>query len=137
MSSEFIWPVRVYYEDTDAGGVVFYANYLKYFERGRSEWLNHLGIDQARLFEQGIAFAVKKADVDYKRPARLNDQLQVVSRLSEITGTSLTFLQSVYRSDDRSQPLCKALIKAVCLKLDTFTPCRIPALVKEELQRVS
>jgi len=137
MSNEFIWPVRVYYEDTDAGGVVFYANYLKFFERGRSEWLNHLGIDQARLFEQQIAFAVRKAEVDYFRPARLNDQLQVVSRINEIRGTSLTFQQSVYQTGDRSQPLCEAVIKAVCLKLDTFTPCRIPALVREELQRVS
>jgi len=72
MPIEFVWPIRVYYEDTDAGGVVFYANYLKFFERARTEWLNHLGVDQSELLQQNIAFAVKHVDIDYKFPARLN-----------------------------------------------------------------
>ena len=137
MSSEFIWPIRVYYEDTDAGGVVFYANYLKFFERARSEWLNHLGIDQAVLLTSDIAFAVKKADVDYVKPAKLNDQLEVVSQITEMRGASLTFQQQIFLLGDRQQLLCQAKIKVVCLKLETFTPCRVPAAVREELQRVS
>ena len=137
MSIEFIWPVRVYYEDTDAGGVVYYANYLKFFERARSEWLNHLGIDQARLLVEDIAFVVKNADVDFNRPARLNDELEVVSRITKMRGVSLKFEQQLYIKGDRQQVMCEGRIKVACLKLESFTPCRIPAAVREELQRVS
>lgn len=136
MSIEFIWPIRVYYEDTDAGGVVFYANYLKYIERARTEWLNHLGIDQVSLLSEGIAFMVKNVAIDYKMPAKLNDQLQVVSRISELSGASLTFQQSIYLKDktEKQNLLCEATVKVLSLKLKSFTPCRIPANVKKELQ---
>lgn len=133
---EFIWPIRVYYEDTDAGGVVYYANYLKFFERARSEWLNHLGIDQAKLLSENIAFVVKNANVDFNTPARLNDSLEIVTRITQMRGVSLVFQQQLFRSDDRQKPLCQADIKVACLQLESFTPCRIPAAVKEELQRV-
>jgi len=137
MSSEFIWPLRVYYEDTDAGGVVYYANYLKFFERGRSEWLNQLGIDQPKLLAENIVFVVKHADVDFITPARLNDELVVVTRIIEMRGVSLVFQQQLFRRGDRHKALCEAKIKVACLKLESFTPCRIPAAVREELQRVS
>ena len=142
MSSEFIWPIRVYYEDTDAGGVVFYANYLKFFERARSEWLNHLGIDQAELLADDRAFAVTKADVDYRKPARLNDELEIVTQVVELAGASLTFRQQLFFRRDRhtrheQQLICDALIKVVCLRLSTFTPCRLPVSVKKEIQRAS
>lgn len=141
MSIEFIWPVKVYYEDTDAGGVVYYANYLKFFERARSEWLNSLGIDQAELLSADIAFAVKRAQIDYIKPARLNDDIHVVTKVSELTGASITFNQQIFlgsHSDPtNSVILCKALIKVVCLKLASFSPCRLPAVIKEEFQRVS
>lgn len=134
---EFIWPVRVYYEDTDAGGVVFYANYLKYFERARSEWLNSLGVDQAELLARDIAFAVKKADIDYLKPARLNNLLEVVTRITKVGGASMTFEQYLRLASDHQQTLCQAVVDVVCLKLKSFTPCRMPAVVREELQRVS
>lgn len=137
MSTEFIWPIRVYYEDTDAGGVVFYANYLKFFERARSEWLNHLGVDQAELLANDVAFAVKKADVNYIGPARLNDEIEVVTRITGTGGASLTFEQRIFPGGDREQILCEAIIKVVCIRIGSFTPCRIPIAVKEELQRVS
>jgi len=137
MSTEFTWPIKVYYEDTDAGGVVYYANYLKFFERARSEWLNAMGLDQAELLEQDIAFAVKKAEVDYVHPARLNDDIEVISKITEMRGASLTFEQVLFKSEKQQQILCQATIKVVCLKLASFTPCRMPAAVKEELQRVS
>ncbi len=141
MSIEFIWPIKVYYEDTDAGGVVYYANYLKFFERARSEWFNSLGFDQADLLIKNIAFAVKRAEVDYIKPARLNDDLQVISCITEVTGVSVTFKQQILLVSAKAptnQPiLCEAVIKTVCLKLSSFSPCRLPAVVKEELQRVS
>ena len=137
MSMEFIWPIKVYYEDTDAGGVVYYANYLKFFERARSEWLNELGIDQAELLRQDIAFAVKKADVEYIKPARLNESCEVVSCITVMRGASLIFKQTLFTAGNRDFPLCSAEVKVVCLKLASFTPCRMPAIVKKELQRVS
>ena len=136
MSNEFIWPIRVYYEDTDAGGVVYYANYLKFFERARSEWLNDLHIDQSRLLDEGVAFVVRHADIDFVRPARLNEQLEIISTIIDLRGVSLVFKQQLFRQNDRQQLLCEAEIKVACLQLDSFTPCRIPAAVKEELQRV-
>jgi acyl-CoA thioester hydrolase len=148
---EFIWPIKVYYEDTDAGGVVFYANYLKFFERARSEWLNSLGVDQADLLAEDIAFAVKSAQVDYLKPARLNDDIEVVTKIVKMTGASLTFEQTIYLTStskintatsgklasSQNIALCKALIEVVCLKLESFSPCRMPAVVRKELQRVS
>lgn len=137
MPTEFIWPIRVYYEDTDAGGVVYYANYLKFFERARTEWLNALGIDQVQLLQANVAFAVRKAEVDYLKPAVLNDQLTIVSRITQVKGVSVVFEQQLYPSNDSQRVLCQANIKVVCLTLNSFTPCPIPTVVREELQRVS
>jgi len=135
-STEFSWPIKVYYEDTDAGGVVYYANYLKFFERARSEWLNVMGLDQAQMLKDDIAFAVKKADVEYIKPARLNDDCVVVSRITQMKGASLIFEQALFAKENMQYPLCEAVIKVACLKLETFTPCRLPASVKKEIQRV-
>ncbi|WP_444995020.1 tol-pal system-associated acyl-CoA thioesterase [Aliikangiella sp. IMCC44359] len=137
MLTEFIWPLRVYYEDTDAGGVVYHANYLKYFERARSEWLEKIGVDQTQLLANNTVFAVQKADIEYLKPARLHEELDIVSSITQVRGASFNFEQKLYRHKERQQTLCKANIQIVCLKLDSFTPCRIPAAVKEELQRVS
>ena len=137
MTNEFIWPIRVYYEDTDAGGVVYYANYLKFFERARSEWLNHLKIDQAYLLNEGVAFVVRKAEIDFFSPARLNEKLEVISTIKDLRGVSLIFEQQLFKQGERQQVLCEAQIKVACLQLESFTPCRIPATVREELQRVS
>ena len=99
---DFQWPVRVYYEDTDSGGVVYYANYLRFMERARTEWLRALGFEQDILIrDEGIIFAVRSASLEYLRPARFNDQLLVGVRLAESRRASLSFEQAVTRADER------------------------------------
>ncbi len=139
MNSEFIWPIRVYYEDTDAGGVVYYANYLKFYERARSEWLNALKVDQPRLLSEQVAFVVRKAEIDYIKPARLNDNLQIITRINRLKAVSIDFEQqiSIIKSGFEPELINKVKIKVACLNIESFTPCRIPSQVKEELQRVS
>ena len=96
--NHFEWPVRVYYEDTDAGGVVFYANYLAYMERARTEWLRNLGFENKRLMdEENIVFAVRRASLDYHKPARLDDQLLVIAEITRMKRASLVFKQQVLR----------------------------------------
>jgi len=137
MTTEFIWPIRVYYEDTDAGGVVYYANYLKFYERARTEWLNHLQVNQIELLDRDIVFVVTRAEVDYLKPARLNDQLQVKSRIKKVSAASVEFEQELFlKQNDQLIILNRAAIKVASLKLNTFSPCRMPAKVKEEFQRV-
>ncbi len=103
---EFLWPVRVYYEDTDSGGVVYYANYLKFMERARTEWLRSLGFEQDQLLEkEGVLFAVRRVEVDYRRPARFNDALTVSASIKSRGKASLTFQQEI-RSEDDDRLLC-------------------------------
>ena len=143
MTTEFIWPIRVYYEDTDAGGVVYYANYLKFYERARTEWLNQMNINQIELLEKDIAFVVTKAEIEYLKPAKLNNTLVVRSRIKKVSVASIEFEQELlledYDLEENEQPILlnKANIKVACLKLDTFSPCRIPTKIKEEFQRAS
>ena len=143
MTTEFIWPIRVYYEDTDAGGVVYYANYLKYYERARTEWLNQLKINQVELLDKNIVFVVTKAEIEYLKPAKLNNELVVKSRIIKVTAASVEFEQKIILEEkglEEKGPsilLNRANIKVACLKLNSFSPCRIPAIVKEEFQRVS
>ncbi|MEJ2609704.1 MAG: tol-pal system-associated acyl-CoA thioesterase [Candidatus Thiodiazotropha sp.] len=129
----FIWPIRVYYEDTDSGGVVYYANYLKFMERARTEWLRSHGFEQDQLAKQdGIIFAVRQVDVGYHQPARFNDALEVISHLSQIGHASLTLHQEVVRPED-SQTLCKGEIKIACLNKDTMRPSPIPERIRLEI----
>ncbi|MGB0495049.1 MAG: tol-pal system-associated acyl-CoA thioesterase [Kangiellaceae bacterium] len=139
MNNEFIWPIRVYYEDTDAGGIVYYANYLKFYERARSEWLNALNIDQHRLLNEGVALVVKKTEIDYLKPARLNDNLQIFTRISRLKAVSIDFEQhiSITRAGQEPELINKVKTKVACLNMKSFIPCRFPIQVKEELQRVS
>ena len=128
MSHSF--PIRVYYEDTDLAGIVYYANYLKFIERGRSEWVRTLGIDQARLrAEQGIVFAVRRVEADYLRPARYDDELEVVTRLSTFTAARLVLEQEVLRRGER---LFVAQVVLVCLT-EAGTPARLPAGLRQRL----
>lgn len=121
----FIWPVRVYYEDTDAAGVVYYANYLRYFERCRSEWLRHLGFDQSELAARaGVLFVVASAQIDYRRPARLDDALAIDARVAERLASYVVFEQCAWRGTDR---LCLARIKVACVDARTMRPTRLPA----------
>ncbi len=123
------WPVRVYWEDTDASGVVYHANYLRWFERGRTEWLRALGYDQDKLMrEVGIAFTVASIDIQYRRPARLDDQLEVVTDIAELKNVSLSFSQTLRRVAAPDEMLAKAIVRVACIDSKTFMPKRIPAL---------
>jgi acyl-CoA thioester hydrolase len=128
----FVWPVRVYYEDTDSGGVVYYANYLKFMERARTEWLRAHGFEQDVLLrDQRVLFAVRSLSVDYHRPARFNDRLEIISRVAATGGASLTFAQTIQRVDS-AELLCSARIKVACIGANYFQPCRVPReLIRE------
>lgn len=124
--NEFLWPIRVYYEDTDSGGVVYYVNYLKFMERARTEMLRSLGFEQDQLIaEQGIIFAVHSLSVQYKKPAVFNDELSVVTKINNSGRASLDFCQSVIRVSDE-MILCEAEIKVACIDAVKFTPKAIP-----------
>lgn len=122
--SEFSWPVRVYYEDTDAGGVVYYANYLKFMERARTEWLRSMGFNQDRLRqESGIIFAVRRAAATYRRPAKLDDELTVTAKVTRRGGASIDFVQQVKRGDEI---LCDGEVSIAALEAESLRPARIP-----------
>lgn len=127
----FVWPVRVYYEDTDSGGVVYYANYLKFMERAHTEWLRARGFEQdALLREQRLLFAVRSLSVDYHRPARFNDLLAVLTRLAGAGGASFLFEQTI-RRDASTDILCSARVKVACIDAETFRARRIPRRMRE------
>jgi acyl-CoA thioester hydrolase len=122
----FCWPVRVYWEDTDAGGVVYHARYLHFLERARTEWLRSLGIDQSRLAsERGILFAVTAMDLRFLAPARLDDELVVGVRLARRRPASLEFSQHLARRRDNS-PILSAGVRVACLDAASFRPRPIP-----------
>ncbi|MFI3196702.1 MAG: tol-pal system-associated acyl-CoA thioesterase [Methylococcaceae bacterium] len=129
---KFIWPVRVYYEDTDAGGVVFYANYLKFFERARTEMLRAMGYEQDELMASaGIIFVVRSVQVDYLRSARFNELIQVSAEVVLVKKASLTFEQLITRGDD---VLCKSIIRIACLDVNTLRPKAISENLLELLK---
>jgi acyl-CoA thioester hydrolase len=120
----FLWPIRVYYEDTDAGGVVFHSNYLNFFERARTEMLRVLGHEQDALrADYGILFVVRSLQIDYLKPARFNDMLLVSARLVEAKKASLVFEQEIMRGDDI---LCKGIFRIACLDASAMAPKAIP-----------
>jgi acyl-CoA thioester hydrolase len=120
----FVWPVRIYYEDTDAGGVVYYANYLKFFERARTEWLRAEGFEQTRLAaEHGIAFVVRSANIEFLKPARVDDSLQVSVELIKVGAGHIDLVQRAMRGDEL---VASAVVKIACVGLQTMRPVRIP-----------
>ena len=128
---EFSWPVRVYYEDTDAGGVVFYANYLKFFERARTEMLRSYGFEQDQLIARdNIIFVVRSVTIDYLKPARFNEQIEVSAKIIENKKISLTFEQAVLRQNDL---LCTGKVRIACLDAQTLKPKPIPIAILEQL----
>ena len=132
ITTTFTHPIRVYWEDTDAGGIVFYANYLKFFERARTEWLRALGIEQRNLKEtSGGMFVVAETTVKYLRSARLDDQLQVTARLELIGRSTLTIHQQALCSD---AVLCEGSIRLCWVQSDTLKSHRIPPHLLEILQ---
>lgn len=129
----FQWRVRVYYEDTDSGGVVYYANYLRFMERARTEWMRAQGFEQDRLREeQGLLFAVRSAQVDFLAPAHFNDQLDVSAEVIGRGHASLTLRQDVTRAG-AAQVLCSARVKIACLDAQAFKPRPIPDFILKEL----
>jgi acyl-CoA thioester hydrolase len=154
----FVWPVRVYYEDTDSGGVVYYANYLKFMERARSEWLRSLGFEQDELVvRERIIFAVRAVQVDYLQSARFNDVLWVTAEIAERGRASLSFSQRVMRpgnderrqapqdmdaadfaalTGDKSKLLCSGQVRIACLDAVTMRPRSIPSHLLAEISRV-
>jgi acyl-CoA thioester hydrolase len=129
----FTWPIRVYYEDTDAGGIVFYANYLKFFERARTEWLRACGIEQERLAgEMGTVFIVRSTAVDYRAPARLDDMIQVTSHTERIGRASVDFFQEAWRDGTL---LATGTIRVGCVDRVALRPAAIPAPVLAALRR--
>lgn len=127
------FPIRVYYEDTDAGGIVYHANYLKFAERGRTEWLRDCGIDQSALrVSQSILFVVANASIDYHAPALLDDALAVETDLTKLGNASITLEQKVIRKDD-SANLADIKVVVVCVN-EKRKPCRIPDSVRQALQ---
>jgi len=131
----FTWPVRVYWEDTDAGGIVFYANYLKFFERARTEWLRSLGIGQQALREAtGGMFIVGETRVRYLAPARLDDELLVTARISETGRASLIMAQQAFRQQDHAL-LCEGEIRIGWVDAASLRPARIPTPVLEALKK--
>ena len=130
--AEYIWPVRVYWEDTDAGGIVFYANYLKFFERTRTEWLRSLGIGQQQLKDQtGGMFVVAETSVKYMRPARLDDELTVTARLLQSGRASMTIKQQVLL---KNTVLCEGTIRIGWVDAASLEPRRIPQNIIESLR---
>ena len=133
----FRWDVRVYYEDTDSGGVVYYANYLRFMERARTEWMRSLGFEQDRLLtEQGILFAVRTAGIDYLRPARFNDRLDVTVNVRHCGRASLTLEQAVLRHGDSAGALCTGTLKIACVTAESFRPHPIPDTILKEIVNV-
>jgi acyl-CoA thioester hydrolase len=128
----FEWPVRIYYEDTDSGGVVYYANYLRFMERARTEWLRSFGFEQDQLIEeQGIIFAVRSVAVDYLRPARFNDQLIVVSGIERVRGASIDFGQSIWRGNEE---LVRGSVRVASLNSNTMTPAKLPKAILNKIK---
>ena len=145
-SREFSWPVRVYYEDTDSGGVVYYANYLKFMERARTEFLRNLGYEQEQLQQElGILFAVHSVNIQYKKPARFNDELNVITSIASLGKASIHFKQSVYLHTSRHSGadqegtgkvlLTDAEVKIACINAEKFRMQSIPSSILTKINQ--
>ena len=129
----FSWPVRVYWEDTDAGGVVYHARYLHFLERARTEWLRSRGVDQVKLREtHGIVFVVSQMEIDFRSPARLDDELVATIESFTRRSASMLFTQCILRQADGAR-LIEARVRAACVDGATFKPTRIPDFLLHDL----
>ena len=131
-ATAFSVPVRVYWEDTDAAGIVFYANYLKFFERARTEWLRCFGFGQEALRRDGVAFIVSESTLRYLKPARLDDVVDVSVDVAHLGQASLHLAQQARRAGEL---LAEGTIRIGCVELGTFRPCRIPNDIRTSIQR--
>ena len=134
-SSPFIWPLRVYWEDTDAGGVVYHASYVRFFERARTEWLRASGIGQASLREaHGVIFVVHSMDLRFNQPARLDDLLEASVLVSEVRSASFKVSQSLHRSFDETR-LVSANVRIACIDAERWKPHPIPDFLLQEIAK--
>lgn len=133
MSKPFSWPVRVYYEDTDTGGVVYYANYLKFFERARTEWLRSFGLNQDKLAQdEGLIFVVRRALLDFVRPARLDDMLEVTVEPRKLARVYIDLTQEARCG---TQVLARAEIRVACLDQRSFKPVAMAQSLRESIKQ--
>ena len=132
LATPFTFPVRVYYEDTDSGGVVYYANYLKFLERARTEWLRAAGFEQTELLlNHNVIFVVRSVALEYLQPARFNDALNVTVRLDKLGSCTIDLLQTV----ERDKCLVEARVQIVCVDNQAgFKPVRIPSFIRQQLE---
>ncbi|CAM2883632.1 tol-pal system-associated acyl-CoA thioesterase [Vibrio rarus] len=130
-TKQFRWPIRIYYEDTDAGGIVYHSNYLNYFERARTEMLRSIGVSQEMLLQQQLGFVVRHMDIDFLQGAKLDQQLTVLTHISQLKRASLDFCQEIVNLDGRV--LCKAMVKVACIHTAKMRPQAIPSFMITEL----
>ncbi|MEX0976413.1 MAG: tol-pal system-associated acyl-CoA thioesterase [Woeseia sp.] len=135
-NAPFSWPVRVYYEDTDAQGLVYFANYFKFMERARTEWLRELGVEQdVLLHRQKRFFVVVDTQADFLLPARFNDQLVVTAGLLDVARASFLLEQKIYRGNSDSELLCRGTTRAAYINADTLKPARLPDTLFKDFQK--
>ena len=128
----FEWNARVYFEDTDSGGVVYHANYLKFMERARTEWLRSLGLNQMKLKQEyKMMFVVRKIDIQYRMPSRFNDELLLQTECFKITDYSIMLKQNILRD---KQIITEGKVEIVCINSDLFKPVRIPKIAKQLME---
>ena len=133
MTEPFQWPIRVYYEDTDAQGVVYYANYFRFMERARTEWLRALGVDQVALMKnERRIFVVTETSAQFLVPARFNDEIIVTAGLAALTRATFDIEQNIYRGGLDGTLLLRGTVRAAYLNADTLRPTRVPASIFEE-----
>ncbi len=129
----FIWPVRVYYEDTDAQGLVYFANYFKFMERARTEWIRSIGIEQdVMLRDERRCFVVVETDASFIAPAKFNDELVATARVIQRTRATFLIEQNIYRNSLDGELLCKGMTKAAFINADTQKPLRLPEALFED-----
>ncbi len=130
----FQWNTRVYFEDTDSGGVVYHANYLKFMERARTEWLRSLGLNQTKLKqEEKVMFVVRKINIQYKIPARFNDELVVHTDHTKTTDYSIILKQNIFRD---TELITQGQVEIVCINSNLFKPMRIPKMTKQLMETI-
>ena len=137
LSELFLWQARVYWEDTDAGGIVYYANYFRFLERARTEWLRSRGISQRALAQHpGLIFTVIELQAQYRRPARIEDLLAISCQPAREGGASLRFEQSIWRDNVAGELLLQASVRVACLDAQSLKPRRLPEVITRELGAV-
>lgn len=133
MHSDFIFPIRVYYEDTDSGGVVYHASYLKFMERARTEFLRHIGYTYETAAVENKLFVVRSAQIEYLKPAKHDDLLHIVTRIITTSKVSVTFEQIICSAQDEKLIFCVGTIKVVCVNAVIMRPCALPQSLLTEI----